>query len=86
MIREEVVIRRLTWLALRSRLGEPTTLDRDCEVFIIKEPRVHIRACVDGEWVRLVITYEPLEVVAWARRTGLLWRLLAQSFGDFQPV
>jgi hypothetical protein len=48
-------------------------------VFIIKEPRVHIRACVDGEWVRLVITYEPLEVVAWARRTGLLWGLLNQS-------
>jgi hypothetical protein len=78
MIREEVVIRRLTWLALRSVLGTPYRVYNNCELVLIQEPRVHIRACVDGEWVRLVITYEPLEVVGWARRTGLLWRLLAQ--------
>jgi len=78
MIREEVVIKRLTWLALRSVLGTPYRVYNNCELVLIKEPRVHIRACVDGEWVRLVITYEPLEVAAWARRTGLLWGLLNQ--------
>ncbi len=78
MIREEVVIRRLMWLALRSRLGTPYRVHNNCELVLIQEPRVHIRACTEGEWVRLVITYEPLEVVTWARRTGVLWGLLNQ--------
>jgi hypothetical protein len=70
VIREEVVIRRLTWLALRSVLGTPYRVHNNCELVLMREPRVR----------RLVIIYEPLEVVAWARRAGLLWRYWPSPF------
>ena len=63
MIRETVVIRRTLWLALRKQLiGDYGDLSLECEVLLLNDPKMHIVACADGEFVKLTITYNPLDV------------------------
>ena len=69
MIRETITIKKTLWLALRKQLtGEYGNIDLDCEIILLKEPRIHITACADGDNVNVTITYNPLEIVLDIRR------------------
>ncbi|WP_084019955.1 hypothetical protein [Vulcanisaeta thermophila] len=63
---EELKMRRVLWLAIRKHLvGDYGDLSSKCEAILIKDPRLYIIACVDdeyGEYVRLTIKYNPLDV------------------------
>ncbi len=58
-----MVIRKTLWLALRKQLiGDYGDLKHECEILLLNDPKIHIVACADGDFVHLTITYDPLDV------------------------
>ena len=70
MIRETITIGKTLWLALRKQLtGNYGSLDFDCEVLLLNDPKIHIVACADGDMVNVTITYNPLDIALDIRRS-----------------
>ncbi|WP_054853778.1 hypothetical protein [Vulcanisaeta distributa] len=75
MIRETIVISKTLWMALKKQLigdyngNEYHSLNYNCEVILINNPKMHIVACANDDVVNVTITYNPLDVALDIRRS-----------------